>query len=147
LRLLPKSRLKTKALDHGTQVARASAGKNGRRTRSRGLAPTAGVDVAAIRRLGGLSQAELARVSGYSTRSIAGWEAAAPLTGAARRTMVELRRLFAALAELMPAGEVGNWLRNPNPSFDGMSPMHIIERGESDRLWEMIHQIDANVAN
>jgi DNA-binding transcriptional regulator YiaG len=111
------------------------------------LAQAAGVDVEAIRRLGGLSQAELARVSGYSARAIAGWEAGAPLAGAGRRAMIELRRLLSALAELMPAAEIGNWLRNPNPSFDDISPMHVIERGESDRLWEMIHQIGANVAN
>ena len=109
--------------------------------------PAAGLDVAAVRRLSGLSQAEFARVSGYSTRAVAGWEAGAALAEPARRRIIELRRLFRALAELMPANELGNWLRKHNAAFEDLAPMHVIERGESDRLWEMIHQIDANVAN
>ena len=145
LAIATKLRLKTKAPRQSPRLARQVA--HAKRKASLGVAPTNGVDVAAIRRLGGVSQAELARVSGYSTRAIAAWEAGAPLTGAARRTMVELRRLFGALAALMPAGELGNWLRNSNASFDDLAPMHVIERGESDRLWGMIHQIDANVAN
>jgi hypothetical protein len=56
-------------------------------------------------------------------------------------------RLLKALSEFMPAGEVGKWLREANEAFEGHSPLHLIEHGQSDRLWQMIHQIDANVAN
>src|SRR2546423_1690409 len=58
-----------------------------------GAKPSGGIEVAMVRRLSGLSQAEFARVSGYSTRAIAGWEAGGTLAGAARRRMIELRRL------------------------------------------------------
>lgn len=56
-------------------------------------------------------------------------------------------RLRAALAELMPPAKLDEWLRTSNPAFEGQSPMQLMERGESDRLWRMIFQIDANVAN
>jgi hypothetical protein len=56
-------------------------------------------------------------------------------------------RLMAALSEILPPGQLGEWLRTPNPAFEGQPPLQVIERGESDRLWQMIHQIDANVAN
>jgi transcriptional regulator with XRE-family HTH domain len=110
-------------------------------------ANAAGVDVADLRRMSGLSQEEFARVSGYSTRAVAGWEAGGSLAEPARRRVIELRRLFRALAELMPTGRVGSWLRTRNAAFGDLAPAHVIERGEADRIWEMIHQIDANVAN
>jgi len=56
-------------------------------------------------------------------------------------------RLRIALGELLPPAELGDWMRSPNPAFEGQTPIQVIERGESDRLWQMIFQIDANVAN
>ena len=53
----------------------------------------------------------------------------------------------AALAELVPADELGEWMRTSNPAFEGQTPIQVIERGEADRLWRMIFQIDAGVAN
>jgi transcriptional regulator with XRE-family HTH domain len=94
-----------------------------------------------------VSQEELARITGYSIRAIAGWEAGKKLSDAARQKVVETERLRAALAEIMPAGQLAEWLRTPNPAFEGQSPIQIIERGESDRIWRMILQIDSGVAN
>jgi len=51
------------------------------------------------------------------------------------------------LAEIMPPAKLGEWLRTPNPAFECQSPIQVIERGESDRLWQMIFQIDTNVAS
>jgi DNA-binding transcriptional regulator YiaG len=95
----------------------------------------------------GLSQAELARVTGYSLRAIAGWESGKPLSASARQKMIEAHRLREALAQIMPPNELGVWMRTPNPAFEGQTPIQVIERGESDRLWRMIVQIDANVAS
>jgi transcriptional regulator with XRE-family HTH domain len=95
----------------------------------------------------GLSQEELARVTGYSVRAVAGWEAGKKLSGAARQKVVETDRLRAALAEIIPGAKVGDWLRTPNPAFEGQSPIQVIERGEADRIWRMITQIDSAVAN
>ena len=105
------------------------------------------INVADLRRDLGLSQEELARVTGYSTRSIAGWESGQQLSASAKQKLTETKRLTQALAQLMPPNHLGGWLRTPNPAFEGQSPIQIIERGESDRLWRMIFQIDANVAS
>lgn len=100
-----------------------------------------------IRAASRLSQEELSRLTGYSLRAIAGWEAGRRLARAARRRVAEVGRLLEALSGLMPAERVGPWLAEPNEAFEGQAPMHLVERGEADRLWEMIHQVDANVAN
>ena len=104
-------------------------------------------DVAGMRASLSLSRDEFARLMGYSTRAVASWEAGKPLAQSARRRLAEIGRLLKALSELMPPGRLGQWLRAPNQAFDGQAPMHLVERGEGDRLWQMIHQIDANVAN
>lgn len=105
------------------------------------------IKVLGVRTSLGLSQEELARVTGYSVRAVAGWEAGKKLSGAARHKVLETDRLRAALAEIMPADKVGHWLRATNPAFEGQSPIQVIERGESDRIWRMIVQIDSGVAN
>jgi len=105
------------------------------------------VAVLGVRSRLGFSQEELARVTGYSVRAIAGWEAGKKLSGAARQKVVETERLRAALAEIMPPSDLGNWMRTPNPAFEGQTPIQVIERGEADRIWRMILQIDAGVAN
>ena len=102
--------------------------------------------VAEIRKRIGFSQTEFARITSYSTRAVADWEAGKTLDDRARRKVTEVDRLTKALSELMPAGHVGKWLREENDAFGGRSPLTLIERGESDRLWQMIHQIDANIA-
>ena len=94
-----------------------------------------------------MTQDELSRITGYSIRAIAGWEAGKRLSDAARQKVVETERLRAALAEIVPPAELGEWMRTPNPAFEGQSPIQVIERGEADRIWRMIIQIDSEVAN
>jgi hypothetical protein len=65
----------------------------------------------------------------------------------AKQKLIETERLRAALAEILPPQSLGRWLKTPNPAFEGQTPMQVIERGEGDRLWRMIFQIDAGVAN
>jgi len=105
------------------------------------------ISVGVIRQKFGVSQEELARVTGYSTRSIAGWESGQKLSDSARQKLTETERLRTALSQIMPGEHLGEWLRNPNPAFEGQAPLQVIERGESDRLWQMIFQLDANVAS
>ena len=106
-----------------------------------------GVKIIEIRNRLGFSQDELSRITGYSVRAIAGWEAGKSLSEAARQKVVETERLRAALAELVPANELGEWMRESNPAFEGQTPIQVIERGEADRIWRMIFQIEAGVAN
>jgi transcriptional regulator with XRE-family HTH domain len=105
------------------------------------------IKIVDVRNRFGFSQSELARITGYSVRAIAAWEAGKSLSEAARQKVVETERLRAALSELVPADELGDWMRTPNPAFEGQTPIQVVERGEADRIWLMIFQIDAGVAN
>jgi DNA-binding transcriptional regulator YiaG len=100
-----------------------------------------------VRKRLGVSQPELARLTGFSVRAIAGWESGKRLSEAARQKVAETERLRQALAEIIPTETVGDWMRIPNPAFEGQTPIQVIERGESDRIWRMIFQIDAGVAS
>lgn len=57
--------------------------------------------------------------------------------------MVELDRLLVGLARVMEPAQVARWLVRPSPAFDGSTPMHIMERGEQDRLWRMLYAIES----
>jgi Antitoxin Xre/MbcA/ParS C-terminal toxin-binding domain len=52
-------------------------------------------------------------------------------------------RLFDALSELVDPKAIASWLKTSNPSFEGSTPLQIIERGETDRLWRMIWQLES----
>lgn len=88
----------------------------------------------------GVSQAMLVRLSGYSPRSIISWSKGTKATKPAAIKFTELDRLFTALADLTQnTSEVTTWLETPNEAFEGSTPLQVIERGESDRLWRMIY--------
>ncbi|QVL32367.1 DUF2384 domain-containing protein [Telmatocola sphagniphila] len=105
------------------------------------------IAVTKIREKIGVSQVDFARITGYSVRSIAGWESGKQVSDAARQKLIETDRLRAALSEIVPAEKLANWLLEPNPAFEGQTPIQIIERGEADRIWRMIHQIEDSVAS
>ena len=92
----------------------------------------------------GLTQPVVVRMTGYSPRSVASWSKGVKATEPARRKFTELVRLFDALADLMEnPKEVAVWLQEPNSAFDGSTPLQVIERGETDRLWRMIYVLES----
>jgi hypothetical protein len=64
----------------------------------------------------------------------------------ARQKLNEMARLREGLARVMAPEHIGQWLNDPNSAFGGRAPLQVIERGEIDRLWRMIFQLDAGVA-
>ncbi len=96
-----------------------------------------------IRRLSveyGVTRNSLVRLSGYSFRSIISWAKGAKATPPAVIKLTELSRLFDALADLTQnQKDVTAWIETPNDAFEGSSPLQVIERGESDRIWRMIY--------
>jgi DNA-binding transcriptional regulator YiaG len=97
-------------------------------------------------RLGlGLSRRSFSRMTGFSERAIADWEAGKALGGASRQRVLEMRRLKDALAEVIDPRQLGRWLEQPNPAFDGLKPLEAVERGEVDRLWSMIFYLRSGV--
>ena len=39
------------------------------------------------------------------------------------------------------SSQVGSWIETSNPAFEGSTPVQVIERGESDRIWRMIWEL------
>jgi len=92
----------------------------------------------------GLTQPTVVRLSGYSARSVASWSKGVKATEPARRKFTELVRLLEALSSLVAyPEEITEWLQSPNPAFEGSTPLQVIERGETDRLWRMIYTLES----
>ena len=47
----------------------------------------------------------------------------------------------------MDADFIAPWLATPNDEFDGLKPLEVIERGEIDRLWDMIFYLESGIAS
>jgi hypothetical protein len=60
-----------------------------------------------------------------------------------RQWFLELEGLTDALRGLFKAEALAEWFDTPNPAFGGLKPIELIERGESDRLWQMIFGLRA----
>jgi hypothetical protein len=58
-----------------------------------------------------------------------------------------LDRLRDRLSEVVATDTISVWLDTPNQAFDGLKPLEVIERGEIDRLWNMIFHLESGVAS
>ena len=66
-----------------------------------------------------------------------------PNTHGMRTSNQEMKRITAAMEKLVTSDAVGEWLTQPNPAFDGSTPQQVIERGETDRVWRMIYELQS----
>lgn len=88
-----------------------------------------------------LSNEALSRVTGASPRTISYWNAGMAPQRSTAQKLKEVTRLFDALSDIIKANAIGPWLQRPNRQFDGSTPLQVMERGEGDRLWQMIWQL------
>jgi transcriptional regulator with XRE-family HTH domain len=95
--------------------------------------------VASLRASLGLTRKLFSRLTGYSERAIAEWEAGKELSDSSRQRLTEIHRLRQALVEVLPAEQIGSWLLQPNDMLGGFKPLEVIERGEIDRVWLLIY--------
>ena len=79
-----------------------------------------------------------ARLVPMSIRSLANIESGKVPSAPLLRQLKQLRRVIDALCELMPQESIGSWLEEPNDAFGGLKPLEVIERGEVDRIWQLI---------
>jgi transcriptional regulator with XRE-family HTH domain len=100
---------------------------------------------AALRQRLQLSQPLFARLLPVSVRSLSTLESGSDPSEPVARRLTELQRLTDALTEVMQEKSVGGWLQTANAAFDGLKPLEVIERGESDRIWEMIYFLRSGV--
>lgn len=105
------------------------------------------LQVAALRRKLGLSRKLFSQLTGFSERALAGWESGQPLSTAGQRRIRELERFQERLAEVVRPEFIPEWLETPNQAFQGLKPLEVIERGEIDRLWDMIFYLESGVAS
>jgi len=91
-----------------------------------------------------MPRSKFARLLGRTERAIIDWELgkSAP-QGLSQQRLHEVQRLVKQLHALFDPKIIGRWFDTPNPAFGGLKPIEIIERGESDRLWQMIFQLKA----
>jgi hypothetical protein len=105
------------------------------------LAPAGNAEVRRLSRTYHLSNEAVSRVTGASPRTVAYWNAGTPPQRSSVQKIREVTRLFDALADIIAAKVIGQWLQRPNKQFDGSTPLQVMERGETDRLWQMIWQL------
>ena len=85
-----------------------------------------------------LNRDVFARMLPVSTRSLATIESGEAPSEAVRRGIIELCRIVDALAEVITPETIGQWMTTPSDAFGGLKPLEVIERGEVDRIWQMI---------
>lgn len=100
--------------------------------------------VAYVRQKYRVSRTQFARLSGVSERTLGAWEREGPKHGSNLRTIQELDRLYEGLSRIVKPEFIGPWLETPNSAFEGFKPIEIIERGQSDRIWRMIFEMEMN---
>lgn len=81
------------------------------------------------------------RIVNVSERTIAKVEATAGDAEKLKRPYNEVYRLVEELSDVVERESLSHWFQTPNEMFDGLKPVEIIERGEIDRLWNMVFQL------
>jgi hypothetical protein len=90
-----------------------------------------------------MPQPVVVRLTGVSPRSVAKWSQGVPPSPKQEKALVEMDRLLDGLARVMLPEQVGRWLKAPNSAFDGSTPLQVVERGELDRIWRMLYDLES----
>lgn len=90
-----------------------------------------------------LPQPLLVRLTGFSPRSVAKWSQGETPSPKQEKALVEADRLLDGLSRVMKPAQVGAWLKQPNAAFDGSTPLQVVERGEVDRIWRMLYDLES----
>ena len=90
-----------------------------------------------------LPQPLLVRLTGFSPRSVAKWSQGVTPSAKQEKALVEMDRLLDGLSRVMEPAQVGRWLKQPNNAFDGSTPLQVVERGELDRIWRLLYDLES----
>ena len=102
-----------------------------------------GISVRTLTDRYGISYDTLTRMTGFSLRAVSNWSQGSKPSSSTARRLTEIQRLFAALEKLVSPEAIGPWLKDPNPAFSGSTPLQVIERGETDRIWRMVYELES----
>lgn len=109
--------------------------------------PVNPLSVGKVRRRLGLTRKVFSRLAGFSERAITDWESGKPVSEPGLRRIKELDRFRDRLSEVVAEDVIPSWLDTPNDAFGGLKPLEVIERGEIDRLWNMIFYLESGVTS
>ena len=90
-----------------------------------------------------MPQPFVVRLTGFSPRSVAKWSEGVLPSPKQEKALVDMDRLLDGLSRVMKPGQVGHWLKSPNSAFDGSTPLQLVERGETDRIWRMLFDLES----
>ena len=90
-----------------------------------------------------MPQPVVVRLTGFSARSVAKWSEGVLPSPKQEKALVEMDRLLDGLSRVMQPAEIGRWIKSPNAAFDGSTPLQIVERGEMDRIWRMLFDLES----
>ncbi len=90
-----------------------------------------------------MPQPMVVRMTGFSPRSVAKWSEGVPPSSKQEKALVEMDRLLDGLSRVMKAEQIGHWLKAPNSAFEGSTPLQVVERGEADRIWRMLYDLES----
>ena len=88
-----------------------------------------------------LRQTTEARLLGVSTKTASTLRNGKQPSPRVARRFTELKRLLHALAEIVKEDVIAEWLETPSEALDGLKPLEVIERGEVDRIWQIIYAL------
>jgi transcriptional regulator with XRE-family HTH domain len=90
-----------------------------------------------------LTQDTFTRLTGFSARAVRQWAKGRSPSSSTQRRLAEINRLFIALGRVISADRLGQWLQKPDGQFQGSTPLQVIERGEFDRIWRLLYEIES----
>ncbi len=93
----------------------------------------------------GMTRPIFGRIVNVAERTIAKVESGAETPDKLKRPYNEVYRLWEALSELVESSAIGAWFQEPNDAFGGLKPIEVIERGEIDRLWDMVFELQTGM--
>ncbi len=94
-----------------------------------------------LRQRFGIRQTMEARLLGVSTKTASTLRSGKTPSPQVARRSKELNRLLDALAEIVKSDIVAEWLETPCEVLYGLKPLEVIERGEVDRIWQMVYAL------
>ncbi len=94
----------------------------------------------------GMSREVFARLVPTSVRNLASLESGQSPSPVIQKNLTELQRVISALEDVVKQEAIGPWMDQPNAAFEGLKPIEVIERGEIDRIWRMLYQLQSGDA-
>ena len=78
-------------------------------------------------------------------RTIADVESGGDSINKLKRPYNEVYKLCEALSDVVDPACLGEWFQTPNDSFDGLTPIELIEQGDIDQLWNMVFELQTGM--